>query len=312
MRRIFALLLFVCALLSVLSLFAYAHPGRTDANGGHWNHSTGEYHYHGTPDSNSSGSNSSGNTTNKDWSDSSGDAGEWIMIAIFGGPLCLFLLWVFLIAPIKDKISDRHPKKNEIQPPEEEGPSQTEQKEASKSHPSKIRSSENDVIIPPRSVPAIPRPKITQTPHTTLPPTNAPRGSQPVSQTAPPPPPPFASNILSEHPLLLGADPDYLTEAQVLAYARSIETSRGKKAVTEQFIIKGDLTTNESTKPYQASADIVSLGSAQQYRTTLVRCTCPDHRARHLPCKHMIALAINVNAITIDIEALQKSLQKSL
>ena len=25
---------------------ASAHPGRTDANGGHYNHSTGEYHYH--------------------------------------------------------------------------------------------------------------------------------------------------------------------------------------------------------------------------------------------------------------------------
>lgn len=25
---------------------ASAHPGRTDANGGHYDHSTGEYHYH--------------------------------------------------------------------------------------------------------------------------------------------------------------------------------------------------------------------------------------------------------------------------
>lgn len=25
---------------------AFAHPGRTDSAGGHWNHSTGEYHYH--------------------------------------------------------------------------------------------------------------------------------------------------------------------------------------------------------------------------------------------------------------------------
>ena len=25
---------------------ASAHPGRTDASGGHWDHSTGEYHYH--------------------------------------------------------------------------------------------------------------------------------------------------------------------------------------------------------------------------------------------------------------------------
>lgn len=34
---------------SFLILFpcvAYAHPGRTDANGGHYNRSTGEYHYH--------------------------------------------------------------------------------------------------------------------------------------------------------------------------------------------------------------------------------------------------------------------------
>lgn len=29
-----------------LCCIIYAHPGRTDANGGHWNRSTGEYHYH--------------------------------------------------------------------------------------------------------------------------------------------------------------------------------------------------------------------------------------------------------------------------
>lgn len=33
-----------CALL--LTSFASAHPGRTDAAGGHWDNSTGEYHYH--------------------------------------------------------------------------------------------------------------------------------------------------------------------------------------------------------------------------------------------------------------------------
>lgn len=33
-----------CALL--LTSFASAHPGRTDASGGHWDNSTGEYHYH--------------------------------------------------------------------------------------------------------------------------------------------------------------------------------------------------------------------------------------------------------------------------
>ncbi len=33
-----------CALL--LTSFASAHSGKTDANGGHWDNSTGEYHYH--------------------------------------------------------------------------------------------------------------------------------------------------------------------------------------------------------------------------------------------------------------------------
>lgn len=34
----------VCALS--FSIVAYAHSGKTDSNGGHWNHATGEYHYH--------------------------------------------------------------------------------------------------------------------------------------------------------------------------------------------------------------------------------------------------------------------------
>lgn len=36
------------AVIAVSMLFtsAYAHSGRTDSSGGHYNHSTGEYHYH--------------------------------------------------------------------------------------------------------------------------------------------------------------------------------------------------------------------------------------------------------------------------
>ena len=38
--------LIAIALLLSLSVVAYAHPGRTDSDGGHTDHSTGEYHYH--------------------------------------------------------------------------------------------------------------------------------------------------------------------------------------------------------------------------------------------------------------------------
>lgn len=39
-------LLFVLTLLLSFPLVVYAHSGGTDANGGHYNRSTGEYHYH--------------------------------------------------------------------------------------------------------------------------------------------------------------------------------------------------------------------------------------------------------------------------
>ncbi len=45
MRRILCVFLSI-ACITVLSLSAYAHPGKTDASGGHYDHSTGEYHYH--------------------------------------------------------------------------------------------------------------------------------------------------------------------------------------------------------------------------------------------------------------------------
>ena len=33
-------------MVTVLTLFTTLHSGRTDGNGGHYNHSTGDYHYH--------------------------------------------------------------------------------------------------------------------------------------------------------------------------------------------------------------------------------------------------------------------------
>ncbi len=46
MRRIIAVLLLASALLIALCVSVNAHSGRTDSNGGHLNHYTGEYHYH--------------------------------------------------------------------------------------------------------------------------------------------------------------------------------------------------------------------------------------------------------------------------
>lgn len=40
-----ALVLLLCVFPSLISV-AYSHPGNTDSSGGHYNRSTGEYHYH--------------------------------------------------------------------------------------------------------------------------------------------------------------------------------------------------------------------------------------------------------------------------
>lgn len=39
-------ILLILALFLYLSATAIAHPGKTDANGGHYDHDTGQYHYH--------------------------------------------------------------------------------------------------------------------------------------------------------------------------------------------------------------------------------------------------------------------------
>lgn len=45
MRKLFAFMFCMVVIVSI-SLVSYAHPGRTDASGGHRDISTGEYHYH--------------------------------------------------------------------------------------------------------------------------------------------------------------------------------------------------------------------------------------------------------------------------
>ena len=44
--KIFRSLVVLSLMLSALVFSVYAHSGGTDGNGGHTNHSTGEYHYH--------------------------------------------------------------------------------------------------------------------------------------------------------------------------------------------------------------------------------------------------------------------------
>lgn len=333
------LLFFLCVLLlmSTLALSALAHPGRTDQYGGHWDHSTGEYHYHGTPDSSHSGGSSSGNDTNRDWesssSSSSGSSKSSNTGEIVGTVIaCIVFAPVILICiflPIGEKIKDFFSRKAQGVPPDTPPPQKSTQ-EAVDEKPNQTQAAPTieKRTPPPKASQApscvakpVPKPPLRGSEHDSLnksssvsastrhtAPSKAVAAPPPVTKAPQPEPTPrplsFANSIIAENPAVLKADPAYLTEAEVLAYAISLETPRGKKAVAEQFWIKNK-KTDTTTTPHRASASIVSLNSSQEYNTTLVRCSCPDHRARHMPCKHMIALAISVNAITVDIEALK-------
>ena len=46
MKKYLYIIFIVALCISLLAIVVSAHPGRTDSNGGHYDHSTGEYHYH--------------------------------------------------------------------------------------------------------------------------------------------------------------------------------------------------------------------------------------------------------------------------
>ena len=386
MKRTFLFLFDIILLLSLVALPAFAHPGRTDQYGGHMDHSTGEYHYHGAPDSSHSGGSSSGSSTNRDWGDSSSSSGsssssngldgdeifDIILICAILGPFALFILWMLVISPIIDKINEFfHPLPKEpptVEPPPQPRedspvPSSAEQKQPTHAPPSRPKNQGSENV--PSKTPVSPSP---QTKARSAPPKTSPasttyhRGSENAYTPAPPKKQPFISKpsgfpqnqsvtkkpngslqnqsipqkterFLKETPTqqpaskaqaattakvppsqtqatmslpawLLDINSDYFTTAQREQFTSTLDISCAKRAITEQFPFQ-DLHVDESSTPRHATCSVISLNSPQKYKTTLTSCTCKDHQTRHRPCKHMIALAIMVNAITVDQEQIK-------
>ena len=122
MKRFFWLFS-VIALILVIGIVSYAHPGKTDANGGHTDNSTGEYHYHhGYPahqhtggkcpydyhnnesSSSSSGSNSSSGGKNYGSSsseNSSNEADNTVLYAILTVVFMLVFVVLFFLSGTK-------------------------------------------------------------------------------------------------------------------------------------------------------------------------------------------------------------------
>ncbi len=292
MKRFSIFLMCLCMMFNCFVLLTFAHSGKTDANGGHTNYATGEYHYH-------HGESAHQHPNGKCPYETKNNIINIFIYIVLGG-VGLFVLWNLVISPLIHPSEMKSPQNDKT--PSLSEASSLPQKE-SQQH---LNISASSAVT--KEVPSLTNVNSTKTHYTSVRQPPAPRpffGSIPSKGTHISQPPVVANGSLSDHPDILGVDRAYLTEKQALAYALSIETPRGKKAVTEQILLD-NIETEDGTKPFRVTCSTTSLNSYQQYRTTLVSCTCKDYQTRHLPCKHMIALAININAITVDMEVLQK------
>lgn len=335
MKRILSSLLCLL-LLWVFALPIISHPGRTDANGGHWDHSTGEYHRHGEPD-NPGNSNPTGNTTNQEWgnpnmsSNSSGSSSsggsnssvssrsvsvEDIIALIILLPIALWILWcigVFVVEFLKECICDKKKKqKTNVQ---------TQNTRESVDHhppqkpPSADKPTSKVIRIPPQKE---------QTPKASTQPQRPTHGSEdariyppsPVTQTTRnlpsqsethPKQPSKAPQVHTFPPFVLDVNPSYIPSWQAEAYAASLNTTRIERAITEHFEFT-EITVDNSTTPFRVNCILLSKTS-NIYHTSLSQCSCQDNRIRHMVCKHMLALALKINAISVDVSMVKQKNQ---
>ncbi|MBR0442948.1 MAG: YHYH domain-containing protein [Clostridia bacterium] len=268
-------------LLLILTVPCSAHPGSLDSNGGHWNHSTGEYHYHdGTATSGSPNKNTSSSTAQKDWADDDPafelTFGHVVLVLLLFLPIGL-AIWTHFPTRYDNTLKNEQPPKSNIPPAAPRTPTPSKKPSAAPSNAAP--SAYKRAYRVQRS-----RPRLSKKPRTILVETD-----------------PNASATF---------DPAFFTPVKQKQFERSIKTDRFEKALNENITLK-DIRQERSTKPITVSCRTISKDGAT-YNTTLTNCDCPDCENRHVVCKHMILLAIKVNAMTIDAPPLETSADKEM
>lgn len=277
MKRIFAIFISLLLLISCV-VSASAHPGSLDENGGHWNHSTGEYHYHDgkhtTGSSSGSSSNSSSNSSVWDsikdfFAGASGNSSELEfgdILAFFGVfALLAFFAWVFI--DTRDDHNARHTKSSS--PP-------TSSSEPAHPNPQ-----------PPKPQPSKPSPPPEASNSKTAPP-------RPASSISPRAKARLESLIAERE--IPKPNSAFFTPAMAQAFEESLNTDRLSRARSEIFAFE-NIDCDYDVKPIRMSCTIKSQ-TGHTYNTSLAYCSCMDYQKRHVVCKHMIALALWCGALT--------------
>ena len=88
-------------------------------------------------------------------------------------------------------------------------------------------------------------------------------------------------------------------------YEKAFNSRITKRAVEEPIFFES-IDVDKSVFPYTVSTISFSVkkdeDKVNRYYTTLTRCTCPFFLKNRVVCKHMMALAIKVEAVTVDVE----------
>lgn len=81
-----------------------------------------------------------------------------------------------------------------------------------------------------------------------------------------------------------------------------------RKSLTSNRLIKSQQTPFEFKSPIEISCKTISQTDGQIYYTSLSNCSCPDFKANQSPCKHMLSLAIRLNAFIFHSDTVNDAL----
>lgn len=97
----------------------------------------------------------------------------------------------------------------------------------------------------------------------------------------------------------------FFTAEDKKRYIEAVYGPVAKRAIKEPIFFENIEIFNKVT-PYQAYASTNSIkineGDVHMYYTCLTKCTCPYYVKNGRVCKHMMALAMKVGAITLDVK----------
>ena len=104
---------------------------------------------------------------------------------------------------------------------------------------------------------------------------------------------------------LWNINPLFFTPEQRAKYIEAFDKPITKRALSEPIFVRLAYLDKSNT-PYAAYGYVNSIkfdsDEVHDYTTSLTSCNCPYHKKYGSICKHMMALAIKVGAVTVDVE----------